>query len=75
VTVSSRDDPPACTPPGIFVDVPRPSPYADWIEDLGARGVTAGCGDGTRFCPEAPVTRQEMAVLLSLTFGLVLYGP
>jgi hypothetical protein len=67
--------PPACTPPGIFTDVPCPGQYTDFIEDLKTRGITAGCGDGTMFCPTNSVTRQEMAAFLTLTFSLVLYGP
>jgi hypothetical protein len=68
--------PPACT--GLFTDVPCPAtpafPFSDWIEDLSIRGITAGCGPGL-YCPDAPVTRQEMAAFLRITFSLVLYGP
>jgi len=54
--------PPACT--GLFDDVPCPSLFADWIEELAAEGITAGCGDGTVYCPGDAVTRQQMAVFL-----------
>ncbi|MGH7477751.1 MAG: S-layer homology domain-containing protein, partial [Longimicrobiales bacterium] len=64
--------PPACT--GVFGDVPCPSLFANWIEDLVARGITAGCGGGN-YCPANPVSRDQMAVFLSKTFGLTLYGP
>ncbi|MGH9381008.1 MAG: PQQ-dependent sugar dehydrogenase [Thermoanaerobaculia bacterium] len=64
--------PPACD--GIFADVPCPSLFADWIEDLVDRGITAGCGGGN-YCPANPVSRDQMAVFLSKTFGLSLYGP
>jgi hypothetical protein len=67
--------PPACTPPGVFGDVPCPGQYTDFIEDLKTRGITAGCNGGVDFCPTDPVTRQEMAAFLTLTFSLVLYGP
>ncbi len=53
--------PPGCA--GIFQDVPCPSPFADWIERLFAEGITGGCGGGV-YCPEAPVTRAQMAVFL-----------
>ncbi|HEY3204475.1 MAG TPA: PQQ-dependent sugar dehydrogenase [Thermoanaerobaculia bacterium] len=61
--------PPACS--GVFDDVPCPSQYADWIEDLAARGVTAGCGGGN-YCPGNPVTRAQMAVFLTKMFNLPL---
>jgi len=58
------------TPPpatgAVFDDVPAGSLNADWIEALAATGVTAGCGV-RRFCPEAPVTRDQAAVLLLRT--------
>jgi streptogramin lyase len=64
--------PPACT--GVFSDVPCPSQYADWIEQLAAEGITGGCG-GSNYCPTSPNTRGQMAVFLTKTFGLKLYGP
>jgi hypothetical protein len=54
--------PPACTAP-VFADVPCSDPFAPWIGELVQRGVTAGCGGG-RYCPAAPVTREQMAVFL-----------
>ncbi len=57
--------PPACTVP-TFSDVPCSSPFAAWIEDLVAKGITAGCGVDT-YCPSAPVTREQMAVFLLKT--------
>ena len=38
---SSAYTPPACTP--LFADVVCPSLFADWIEQLFAEGITAGC--------------------------------
>jgi hypothetical protein len=64
--------PPACI--GVFADVPCSNPFAPWIEDLAARGITSGCGGGN-FCPDNPTTRGQMAVFLTRTFGLLLYGP
>jgi trimeric autotransporter adhesin len=55
--------PPACTTP-VFSDVPCSSPFAPWIDDLASRGITAGCGDGSTFCPTDPTNRQQMAVFL-----------
>ena len=53
--------PPVCA--GMFADVPCPSPYADWIEQLTAEGIAAGCGDAI-YCPSSPATRGQMAVFL-----------
>jgi subtilisin-like proprotein convertase family protein len=64
--------PPQCT--GVFPDVTCPGTFTDWIEDLFARGIAAGCGNGN-FCPTNPNTRGQMAPFLVKTFGLVLYGP
>ncbi len=65
--------PPACVVP-VFGDVPCASGFAVWINELAGRGVTAGCGGGN-YCPASPVTRGQMAVFLTTTFDLTLYGP
>jgi hypothetical protein len=53
----------------VFGDVPLGS-FADaWIEQLAAEGVTSGCGGGN-YCPDANVTRAEMAVFLVRAFSL-----
>jgi hypothetical protein len=59
--------PPACN--GDFPDVPCPSIFADWIEQLAAEGITGGCGNGN-YCPQNPNTRGQMAVFLVKTFHL-----
>ena len=64
--------PPRCS--GRFTDVPCPSLFADWIEQLAAEQITGGCGSGN-YCPNNPNTRGQMAVFLVKTFGLELYGP
>jgi hypothetical protein len=65
--------PAACTTP-LFGDVPASSPFCRWIEELSRRGITSGCGGGN-YCPADPVTREQMAVFVTATFGLALYGP
>jgi hypothetical protein len=65
--------PPACTT-APFTDVPCSSPFAPWVQELVARAITAGCA-ATLYCPTDPVTRAQMAVFLTKTFGLTLYGP
>ncbi len=72
-TLDPAMSPPACGTP-VFSDVPASSPYCPWVEELARRGVVAGCGAGN-YCPSNPVTRGQMGVFLTRTFGLTLYGP
>jgi subtilisin-like proprotein convertase family protein len=66
--------PPACTGT-VFLDVPCTGGIFDpWIEDLAGRSITGGCGGGN-YCPGSPNTRGQMAVFLTKTFNLLLYGP
>jgi glucose/arabinose dehydrogenase len=55
----------------VFADVPASHPFAAWIEQLAAEGITAGCGGGL-FCPDATVDRAQTAVFLVATFGISL---
>ena len=58
-------------PSGIFADVPIADPFARWIEQLYAEGITGGCGTSPlRYCPNDDVTREQMAVFLVRTFNL-----
>jgi IPT/TIG domain/S-layer homology domain len=59
--------PPTCV--GTFPDVPCPSQFADWIEQLAAESITGGCGGGN-YCPSANNTRGQMAVFIVKTFKL-----
>jgi hypothetical protein len=59
--------PPACQ--GIFGDVPCPSTFANWIEQLNTEQITGGCGGGN-YCPSNANTRGQMAVFLTKTFKL-----
>lgn len=52
-----------------FGDVPTSHPFFNQIEQLSKSGITAGCGGGN-FCPNAAVTRGQMAVFLSKSLGL-----
>ena len=60
--------PPPCVT-ATFGDVPCDSPFATWIYDLVARGITGGCGGGN-YCPANPATRGQMAVFVTKTFNL-----
>ncbi len=52
-----------------FTDVPTGHPFFQHVEALAASGITAGCGANT-FCPDAPLTRGQMAVFLAKALGL-----
>lgn len=52
-----------------FNDVPTSDPAFQFIEALVASGVTAGCGGGN-YCPDAALTRRQMAVFLAKLLGL-----
>lgn len=53
-----------------FDDVPTGHPFFQHIEALAASGITSGCADGSDYCPNAPLTRGQMAVYLSKALGL-----
>ncbi len=69
VAVPALTPPPCVAGAELFADVPASSPFCPWIEELVRRGVTAGCGSGN-YCPQSPVTREQMAVFIVFTFGL-----
>ena len=52
-----------------FGDVPVGNPIHRFVEALAASGITGGCGGGN-FCPDAPLTRGQMAIFLSAALGL-----
>ena len=52
-----------------FGDVPTGHPFFQYVEALYDSGITAGCGSGN-YCPDAPLTRGQMAVFLSKALGL-----
>jgi outer membrane protein assembly factor BamB len=51
-----------------FADVPTSHPFYAEISKLAARGVTLGC-DGGNFCPDAAVTREQMAAFILRALG------
>lgn len=57
--------PPAAT----FNDVPLSDFGSQYVEALAASGITGGCGGGN-FCPDANLTRRQMAIFLSKALGL-----
>ncbi|MCP5419819.1 MAG: S-layer homology domain-containing protein [Gammaproteobacteria bacterium] len=53
-----------------FLDVPTSHPFFKEVEALAASGISGGCGDGTIYCPNNPVTRGQMAAFLARALGL-----
>ncbi len=51
-----------------FSDVSASDWYAAHVEQMLQLGVTTGCGDGTKFCPNDNVTRASMAVFLTRAY-------
>ncbi len=52
-----------------FGDVPTNHPFFQFVEALAKSGTTGGCGAGN-YCPDAPLTRGQMAVFLAKALGL-----
>ena len=46
------------------MDVDASHPHAAFMERFAQLGITNGCGHGTRFCPEEPTSRAQMATFL-----------
>ena len=59
--------PPPATP--TFGDVPATDGAFQHVEALAASAVTSGCGGG-EYCPDATLTRRQMAVFLTKALGL-----
>ena len=54
-----------------FEDVPTSHPFFRFVEALASAGITGGCSTNPpQYCPDAPVTRGQMAVFLSTALGL-----
>jgi len=55
----------------LFADVAKTAPFAAWIERVYQYGISLGCTSSPRnFCPDASVTRAQMALFLQRTFNL-----
>ena len=58
-----------------FFDVPQSNPFHDAIHTIAQDGLTGGCGGGD-FCPNASVSRAQMAVfLLKAKYGAAYVPP
>ncbi len=47
-----------------FEDVPSDAYFHDAVEWAVENGITTGCGDGTNFCPDDPLTRAHVVTFL-----------
>ena len=53
-----------------FLDVPEDSVFQEFIGKLSAAGITIGCNpDGTLFCPDQVVTREQMSAFMIRALG------
>ena len=52
-----------------FTDVPMNAQFFAEVEALAESGITLGC-TATTFCPDAPLTRRQMAAFLARALGL-----
>jgi hypothetical protein len=54
-----------------FNDVPTSHPFFQFVEALAKSGITGGCNAAPPlYCPDAPLTRGQMAVFLAKALGL-----
>lgn len=53
--------PPACTE--MFPDVPQSDAFCGWIEQFATDEIATSCGGGN-YCPDQPVTRRQVAMLI-----------
>jgi len=67
ITWRRQVSPPPAAPS--FGDVPSTDAAFPFIEALAASGITAGCAGGN-YCPDANLTRRQMAVFLAKALGL-----
>jgi len=66
IETSLGSTPTECT--GLFGDVPVGHPFCGFIERLAVNGITGGC-KASDFCPDAPVTRGQMAAFIEAALG------
>ena len=56
------------TPPPVYQNIFNDVTFNDYnsfyIQGIYDMGITAGCGDGTNYCPNVPVTRAQMSALV-----------
>ncbi len=76
IAVAFADDPPGEYEAIDFVDVADDASYTAAVQWLVIRGITNGCATSpARFCPEHPVSRDQMAMFLVRALGLAITTP
>ena len=61
---------PSPSPTGMFADLSPSDPFTPFIEEFYNVGITTGCTTNPlRYCPNAPVTRGQMAVFILRALG------
>ncbi len=69
-------DDPAPSSGSAFVDLPGDPWWEDHVVRLAELGITRGCStDGPRFCPDATVTRQQMAAFFKRAYNFPASAP
>jgi Carboxypeptidase regulatory-like domain len=61
--INGRNTPPPVYQ-NIFTDVTFNDYNAFYIQGIFEMGITAGCGDGTTYCPDDSVSRQQMSAFI-----------
>ena len=69
VTIADRLQVSPAPATATFNDVPTNHPFFQYVEALAKSGITGGCGNGN-YCPDAPLTRGQMAVFMAKGLGL-----
>jgi hypothetical protein len=52
-----------------FNDVPSTHPFFTFVNTISQQGITGGCGGGN-YCPDASVTREQMAIFIERGLGV-----
>lgn len=71
--LAAQYTPPACSGTPMFFDVENSDDFCPWIEQLARDGIVGSCDFG-RYCPDAPVTRAQAALLLGKSLREHLWG-
>jgi len=71
--LTAQYTPPDCRGTPMYDDVPNSHRLCPWIELVARYDITEGCGPSI-YCPDAPVTRGQAALLLGKSLNAHLWG-